>query len=94
MRLQPAVGERDRDGSCAEKPAAQHARSAAGGRGGPWWPMRSGPGLAAARRLIGAGALLMHAIDYKAASFYRPLGFRPPSISEGLIDATGQYSSA
>jgi GNAT superfamily N-acetyltransferase len=35
----------------------------------------------AARRLIGARALLVHAIDEQAAAFYRSLGFRPSPLS-------------
>ncbi len=35
----------------------------------------------AARRLIGARALLVHAIDAQAAGFYRSLGFRPSPLS-------------
>jgi GNAT superfamily N-acetyltransferase len=35
----------------------------------------------AARRLIGARALLVHAIDEEAAAFYRSLGFRPSPIT-------------
>ena len=35
----------------------------------------------AARRLIGARALLVHAIDEEAAAFYRSLGFRPSPLS-------------
>ncbi len=34
-----------------------------------------------ARRLIGARALLVHAIDEQAAAFYRSLGFRPSPLS-------------
>jgi GNAT superfamily N-acetyltransferase len=34
-----------------------------------------------ARQLIGARALLVHAIDAQAAAFYRSLGFRPSTIS-------------
>jgi GNAT superfamily N-acetyltransferase len=34
-----------------------------------------------ARRLIGARAVLVHAIDEQAAKFYRSLGFRPSPIS-------------
>jgi GNAT superfamily N-acetyltransferase len=34
-----------------------------------------------ARQLIGARALLVHAIDEQAAEFYRSLGFRPSPIS-------------
>jgi len=35
----------------------------------------------AARRLVGARALLVHAIDQRAAAFYRSLGFRPSPLS-------------
>ena len=35
----------------------------------------------AARRLVGARALLVHAIDEQAAAFYRSLGFRPSPLS-------------
>jgi GNAT superfamily N-acetyltransferase len=34
-----------------------------------------------ARQLIGARALLVHAIDEQVAAFYRSLGFRPSPIS-------------
>jgi GNAT superfamily N-acetyltransferase len=34
-----------------------------------------------AQRLIGARALLVHALDERAAAFYRSLGFRPSPIS-------------
>ncbi|WP_261359697.1 MULTISPECIES: GNAT family N-acetyltransferase [unclassified Cyanobium] len=34
-----------------------------------------------ARQLIGARALLVHAIDEQAAAFYRSMGFRPSPIS-------------
>jgi GNAT superfamily N-acetyltransferase len=39
----------------------------------------------AARRLIGARALLVHAIDEKAAAFYRSLGFRASPISDWTL---------
>ena len=39
----------------------------------------------AARRLIGARALLVHAIDEEAAAFYRSLGFRPSPISASTL---------
>jgi GNAT superfamily N-acetyltransferase len=48
----------------------------------------------AARRLIGARALLVHAIDNPAAAFYRSLGFRPSPLDARtlmlqLSDPTG-----
>ena len=39
----------------------------------------------AARRLIGARALLVHAIDEQAAAFYRSLGFRPSPLSASTL---------
>jgi GNAT superfamily N-acetyltransferase len=39
----------------------------------------------AARRLVGARALLVHAIDEQAAEFYRSLGFRPSPISVSTL---------
>ena len=39
----------------------------------------------AARRLIGARALLVHAIDEQAAAFYRSLGFRPSSLNASTL---------
>ena len=39
----------------------------------------------AARRLIGARALLVHAIDEQAAAFYRSLGFRPSPLSSSTL---------
>jgi GNAT superfamily N-acetyltransferase len=39
----------------------------------------------AARRLIGARALLVHAIDAEAAAFYRSLGFRPSPLSSSTL---------
>ena len=39
----------------------------------------------AARRLIGARALLVHAIDAQAAAFYRSLGFRPSPLSASTL---------
>jgi hypothetical protein len=39
----------------------------------------------AARRLIGARALLVHAIDEQAAAFYRSLGFRPSPLSVSTL---------
>ena len=39
----------------------------------------------AARRLVGARALLVHAIDEQAAAFYRSLGFRPSPISVSTL---------
>ena len=39
----------------------------------------------AARRMIGARALLVHAIDEQSAAFYRPLGFRPSPISASTL---------
>jgi GNAT superfamily N-acetyltransferase len=39
----------------------------------------------AARRLIGARALLVHAIDGQAAAFYRSLGFRPSPLSASTL---------
>ena len=39
----------------------------------------------AARRLVGARALLVHAIDEQAAAFYRSLGFRPSPISASTL---------
>jgi GNAT superfamily N-acetyltransferase len=39
----------------------------------------------AARRLVGAKALLVHAIDEQAAAFYRSLGFRPSPISASTL---------
>jgi GNAT superfamily N-acetyltransferase len=39
----------------------------------------------AARRLIGARALLVHAIDEQAAAFYRSLGFRASPISDWTL---------
>ena len=39
----------------------------------------------AARRLIGARALLVHAIDEAAATFYRSLGFRPSPLSSSTL---------
>jgi GNAT superfamily N-acetyltransferase len=39
----------------------------------------------AARRLIGARALLVHAIDEEAALFYRSLGFRPSPLSASTL---------
>ncbi len=39
----------------------------------------------AARRLIGARALLVHAIDDQAAAFYRSLGFRPSPLSASTL---------
>ena len=38
-----------------------------------------------ARRLIGARALLVHAIDAKATGFYSALGFRPSPLSEWTL---------
>jgi len=38
-----------------------------------------------ARRLIGARALLVHAIDEQAAAFYRSLGFRPSPLSASIL---------
>ena len=59
------------------------------GIGGSWL----GPALVAdalrrglaARRLIGARALLVHAIDEQAAAFYRSLGFRPSPLSASTL---------
>ena len=39
----------------------------------------------AARRLIGARALLVHAIDAQAAAFYRSLGFRSSPLSASTL---------
>jgi GNAT superfamily N-acetyltransferase len=39
----------------------------------------------AARRLIGARALLVHAIDEQAAAFHRSLGFRPSPLSASTL---------
>jgi len=39
----------------------------------------------AAQRLIGARALLVHAIDEQAAAFYRSLGFRPSPLSSSTL---------
>jgi hypothetical protein len=39
----------------------------------------------AARRLIGARALLVHAIDEQADAFYRSLGFRPSPLSASTL---------
>jgi GNAT superfamily N-acetyltransferase len=39
----------------------------------------------AARRLIGARALLVHAIDGQAAAFYRSIGFRPSPLSASTL---------
>ncbi len=39
----------------------------------------------AARRLIGARALLVHAIDEQAAAFYRSLGFRSSLLSASTL---------
>lgn len=39
----------------------------------------------AARRLIGARALLVHAIDEQVAAFYRSLGFRPSPLSASTL---------
>jgi len=39
----------------------------------------------AARRLIGARALLVHAIDEQAAAFYRSLGFRPSPLNASTL---------
>jgi GNAT superfamily N-acetyltransferase len=39
----------------------------------------------AARRLIGARALLVHAIDEQAAAFYRSLGFRPSPLRASTL---------
>ena len=39
----------------------------------------------AARRLVGARALLVQAIDEQAAAFYRSLGFRPSPISASTL---------
>ena len=39
----------------------------------------------AARRLIAARALLVHAIDEQAAAFYRSLGFRPSPLSASTL---------
>ena len=39
----------------------------------------------AARRLIGARALLVHAIDEQAAAFYRSLGFRPSPLNVSTL---------
>ena len=39
----------------------------------------------AARRLIGARALLVHAIDEQAAAFYRSLGLRPSPLSASTL---------
>ena len=39
----------------------------------------------AGRRLVGARALLVHAIDEQAAAFYRSLGFRPSPISASTL---------
>ncbi len=39
----------------------------------------------AAQRLIGARALLVHAIDEQAAAFYRSLGFRPSPLSASTL---------
>jgi len=38
-----------------------------------------------ARRLIGARALLVHAIDAPAAAFYSSLGFRPSPLSDWTL---------
>lgn len=38
-----------------------------------------------ARRVIGARALLVHAIDAQAAAFYRSLGFRPSPLSDWTL---------
>jgi GNAT superfamily N-acetyltransferase len=38
-----------------------------------------------ARRLIGARALLVHAIDEPAAAFYRSLGFRPSPLNASTL---------
>ena len=39
----------------------------------------------AARRLVGARAMLVHTIDEQAAEFYRSLGFRPSPISVSTL---------
>ena len=39
----------------------------------------------AARRLIGARALLVHTINEQAAAFYRSLGFRPSPLSSSTL---------
>lgn len=41
--------------------------------------------VADAMRLVGARALLVHAIDEQAAAFYRSLGFRPSPISASTL---------
>jgi len=43
----------------------------------------------AARRLIGARSLLVHAIDEQAAAFYRSLGFRPSPLNASTLIMCG-----